>query len=537
MGMYDEEAANVSERLFDLFGDMSKFFEEQNDNIDNTVYDARDDYDDQAFMDEDNESAGKVSITEGILNTDIPERYYVRNSNRKDNGFTLEDEAAWIYRHVFYPKRHEKGCEMFSNFEKTTALIVRILYYVREEFLEIGYLKSYKREWVKAFTEDELNQIDDWDKKWDTLSFRRKQLLDSSNKLHDKYKSSTQKFISNSKSQSELDVAQAFILSRLMMGSHRHYNNNNQDDMLENDGVKAINLDGIEAGDESNTNGTQKEKRKDEHRYISFSKDYEDVYELYRNLGLSSREFGENLYNVDHEKYTVIDSHYSIKDIVYKTKAYKRFKKHLNENNTNNDDNFTEQDIYNRVIGLFYNVTSQSLSYDINVRRGFLKIFESNVVINTKPTEKGVREIDQHHPYYCVKRLQNISFADRSYNKNKEQWIHIMNAEKAGLIEVIISGQIRIVDKENIRNINDLNFLTSIGENDTNDENLILIDPILEKLSYEYISHNTSEFTNEWNEARIIYCSKDSYSNDLYPYGSRHIRRILEDPSFNDYFH
>merc|ERR1712225_79242 len=89
-------------------------------------------------------------------------------------------------------------------------------------------------------------------------------------------------------------------------------------------------------------------------------------------------------------------------------------------------------------------------------------------VVNCRRTEKGLRKIDEQHPYYELKYLKNQTFSDIA-NK-PEIFLKMLKAEEEGLIEV----RVKLQNEQEFR----------------------------KQLFSEFASDNFSELADAWNDER-----------------------------------
>lgn len=119
-----------------------------------------------------------TDMDEKVRRTDLPERLQARVSLRHPHVMTeqsIEEEAKWIYDNVF--QRAHKP-------ESVKATISSVLKFIRMEHLEIPFIAKYRKGYFQRQADSsndlsvqDLYAIDEWDEKWDQLSFRRFELL------------------------------------------------------------------------------------------------------------------------------------------------------------------------------------------------------------------------------------------------------------------------------------------------------------------------------------------------------------------------
>lgn len=130
------------------------------------------------------------------------------------------------------------------------------------------------------------------------------------------------------------------------------------------------------------------------------------------------------------------------------------------------------------------------------VRQIIRRTYFENAVINVKPTELGMKEIDENHPCYATKFLKNKPVKTLL----TEQFLEIIKAEQSKLLELKFS--IEPTDKESD------------------------ISVFQESLKALYYSDFSSIVTKEWNEQRekaIKICTTDM----LFPCFEKQLRETL----------
>ncbi|KAI2459357.1 Transcription elongation factor spt6 [Ophidiomyces ophidiicola] len=111
---------------------------------------------------------------------------------------------------------------------------------------------------------------------------------------------------------------------------------------------------------------------------------------------------------------------------------------------------------------------AEELTMSPKVRKELRQAFYMNGVIDCFRTEKGLKKIDEHHPYYEFKYLRNQQLPDIA--RRPELFLRMLNAEEEGLVEVKVRFQ---------------NF-----------------DSYKKRLYRDIQSDNFSEVADAWNKAR-----------------------------------
>ncbi|OLL26201.1 Transcription elongation factor spt6 [Neolecta irregularis DAH-3] len=113
---------------------------------------------------------------------------------------------------------------------------------------------------------------------------------------------------------------------------------------------------------------------------------------------------------------------------------------------------------------------AEEIVNDLAVRKRMRMVFFTQGSINVHPTDRGIRKIDESHPYYKFKYLRNLLFTTLLEQEDPSFFVQMLKAEEDGLVTVEIE----------IRNYEDF-FRRSL----------------------EYIeSDNYSELADKWNRQR-----------------------------------
>jgi len=95
------------------------------------------------------------------------------------------------------------------------------------------------------------------------------------------------------------------------------------------------------------------------------------------------------------------------------------------------DDSFNTGD---QVINAARQMYSEELFASPRMRKYFRSSYYHNAEISCRRTDKGLRKIDDSHPYYEVKYLQNQAIADLVHQP--ELFLKMMKAEEEGLVDI-----------------------------------------------------------------------------------------------------
>ncbi|QPG98129.1 Transcription elongation factor spt6 [Epichloe festucae Fl1] len=95
------------------------------------------------------------------------------------------------------------------------------------------------------------------------------------------------------------------------------------------------------------------------------------------------------------------------------------------------DDNFTTGD---EVISAARQMYSEELFASPRMRKYFRSSYYQAAELSCRRTDKGLRKIDESHPYYEIKYLQNQAIADLVHQP--ELFLKMMRAEEEGLVDI-----------------------------------------------------------------------------------------------------
>lgn len=324
----------------------------------------------------------QAQIEAKILQMDVPERLQHRQTRRVQDPMDLdgaiEKEAEWISASAFGDRK---------NSIIVTKLIVNVLTFIRVENLEVPFVALYRREYLKeedeSLNEDDVWTVDHWDHKWVELERRRTKL---------------EKMIE------DMGLQDENLEHILRTASH----GNELDDCQ--DYLRAVRLTEGREGSESKATIKRSEGR--QFRLLQFVQGIHGIHELSDSLGITAREFGENL-QANHQIYKPEDPSHDIREVA--------------------EDYITQlAPDKEAVLKFACDYTARRISLDVMARQTFRKILTDRALVSTTPTVKGVKEINWAHHYFEVKRMQNRPVHTF---EGTTTFRLLKNAQKEGFIE------------------------------------------------------------------------------------------------------
>lgn len=441
-GMYDNDPSALREkeledewekrqRLDLIFEDFEKFMDtirgqEPEDEDDDPKLDGSDTEESDAEEGSNDKPRPKTQaqIEQEIWRMDCPERLQSRQLKRinlspEEQEEDIREEAKWIYDHAFEARAptpwkcsSEAEKEIMENFlrkKKKAAkpiealdTINSVLTFIRTSKYEIPVIYEYKRDYLglKASTMDEndLWKIDEWDDKWANMSRRRARLLKMNSKIlvcseerccciigHDSFPEDqkTCSFCTH-------DVASHTIDSKIEQMTKSASDQVELDDIQDYlkfiQLMEEINLE--DADDENNAKlkkGARKRVVPNTLQAVNRLSKVTGLKALVARLGISARQFGENLYT-----------------------SYSQHKPPpLNEDLNELATDLIGPKLPNpeAVLRAVRRVASSQIINDPLVRQTIRKKWAENAVVSTFPTTKGAREINWAHKYFEVKRI------------------------------------------------------------------------------------------------------------------------------------
>ena len=363
------------------------------------------------LTDEDNE----------VRNTDVPERFQLarkpftqQDLSEDDVAARAREEALWISTMMLPKKRFER--DMIEPFQKSVA---KILEFMNVEDYEVPFIFQHRKDYlihaVKVPTEPDpsnpnapeydmraeklLNQGDLWEIFELDLKFRA--LIEKRDALSKAYE--------NLKSMHGIqdDVFEDMLPNAVTMEElqdvqdHLHFQYAAE--------LKEVNLA------EAEQNGTQKRAGavKTIYEKIRSSK----VYNLVRAFGITAEDFARNALQTGRRRYT----------------------EDAGERADDMADSLVDPPEYStgaQVLRAAKAMFAEELTMSPRVRKLMRQTYYTQGLFDCFRTEKGLRKIDEDHPYYEFKYLRSQDFTAMA--RRPELYLKMLKAEAEGLIEVKI---------------------------------------------------------------------------------------------------
>jgi transcription elongation factor SPT6 len=268
-------------------------------------------------------------------------------------------------------------------------------------------------------------------------------------------------------------------------------------------------------------------------RLRRFARNMDELKLLLKAVGMTPRQLGENLYDGKYKKHEPVDYTGSPEQAAVKTATYANYQTRRAENPpvveptdaaADAQVDLTaeglaavavagKQEDVQSTLKLFRSIAAQLVAQDPFVRAAVYKEMESDGVVNTKPTAKGIREIDPYHQYYCVKRLMDKPL----HRFDQTQYLLCKKAENEGFITVTISfptsGRRNVIDADGMDTTED----TKNGDGE---------DPFLREVIELYSSSGYGLDSEAWNEQRNLIVTA-ALSEYIYPSVTKELSRNL----------
>lgn len=460
------------------------------------------------------ERSHMTTYDQQIRAKDEPERFQLRSMPVTEaTKEELEQEAKWIFHSAFDQQTisiQERNCEPIAGKKSEVIIpeIVNALEYLRNEKLEVPFIAAYRREYIPMISSNFDDTKDLWtifkyDEQWCRLQSSKKSIaalyLDMKTYLEEIEDPSIRP-IRDTDLERVHHVRNFHDLEDCRLHFKLYYSGLVPDMRLKNleKKIKEKQQERSRQGKDSSTgngevnpdldtdidnadNQTEADKEDDQSKTeeeklqkqlskfkISATRDtyhkcrLDGVGNLVRKFGLSAEQFGENLRD-DYQRNNVAQHYTRPLD------EAKNFMEEARKNGTR----FLTRDAFLKAATYMF---SREVSCDPLVRQTVRKYYFDNAVINVKPTNLGMKEIDENHPCYTQKFLKNKPVS----KLQNEQYLNLTNAEKDKLLEIHFS----------------IEPIDSIDARKTH------MSPYYESLKALYYSDFSSIVTKEWNDQR-----------------------------------
>lgn len=369
------------------------------------------------LTDEDNE----------IRFADEPERHQIARRPYKHILLTDEqfrEEAVWISNLMLLKKRIEP--ELHDPFQRSVA---KVLEFMVTDDWEVPFIFQHRKDYVihaakVSVTPDNsnpdgpqyaikaqklLNMTDLWDIFDYDLKFRA--LVDKRNSLQRSYDNLQRVFNIQDAIFQEMNPTATTMeeLQDLQDYVHFQYASQLKDLALTTNGVNGTTTNGDAAPNR------RKATTKTFFERIRASK----VYNLVRAFGITPDAFAQNALKEGHRQYT----------------------EDPNERPEEMADTVLDTDFSNASHALKASKTmyAEELVMSPKMRKVIRQAFYMNGIVECFRTEKGLRRIDDQHPYYEFKYLRNQQLSDIA--RRPDLYLRMLKAEEEGLVEVKVRFQ------------------------------------------------------------------------------------------------
>ncbi|KAL8727491.1 MAG: hypothetical protein Q9166_006015 [cf. Caloplaca sp. 2 TL-2023] len=367
------------------------------------------------LTDEDNE----------IRALDVPERFQLARAPFKDLILTAEqfkEESIWISA-LIWPRKTSKDLTLKQPFRKAVAKILEFM--VVDEF-EVPFIFQNRKDYLihsektpvtpdpsnpdapnfvvsakKLLEQDDLWKIYELD-----LKFRA--LIDKRNALSETYK----------KLQDVVEFRDEVFEAMLPAAATMEELQDVQDYLYFQHSSKLADLAALNAS--SASNGTH--RRPGSAKALFDRIRASNVYGLVRAFGITADAFAQN--------------------------ALKEGRRHHTEDPTQHPEDLADEEStmdppdYSsgaQCLKAAKAMFAEEIALSPKMRKVMRAAYYQDGVIDCFRTEKGLRRIDEHHPYYNFKYLRNQQLAD--FNEQPDLFLRMIRAEEEGLIEIKIRMQ------------------------------------------------------------------------------------------------
>lgn len=365
-----------------------------------------------------------------IRTVDIPERFQLRQIRvtATEEG-ELDEEAEWIYKQAFINKPISKQSDAADSQytyhqQKGASTISKIrdaLNFMRNQLLEVPFIAFYRKEYV----EPELNINDLWrvwqfDEKWTRLRTRKQNLVRLFEKMQNYQfeENSDPDKVLESRPLSVDDVQRVKRVQTLeeLRDCYQHFLLHYGADI-----PKMRNMEKRKKNEEENNVEEQTpEEPVDNIKQATRKTGYDiclqaKLDDIAQKFGLTPEQFGENLR--DNYQRHEVDQYPGEPSELAKELICGQFS--------------TEEDV---LMGARHIVAMQ-IAHDPLVRQCIRAAYFERAKIKTRPTKKGVKEVDECHTCYAWKYLRNKPVIDLK----EDAFVKLSQAEEDGLLKIEFS--------------------------------------------------------------------------------------------------
>ncbi|KAK0662515.1 putative transcription elongation factor SPT6 [Cercophora samala] len=154
---------------------------------------------------------------------------------------------------------------------------------------------------------------------------------------------------------------------------------------------------------------------------------------------------------------------------------------------------------------------AEELFVNPRMRKFFRKHYYGNGIVNCRRTEKGLRKIDESHPYYEIKYLVNYSIMDLA--ARPEVFLKMMKAEEEGLVEIRVELLNKGTFKKNLYQDFVSDNFSSLADA-WNGERQKVLDMAIERLD-KVIEKGVKDSMRTACQDRLLQACREEYSKRL----------------------
>ncbi|EZF34932.1 transcription elongation factor [Trichophyton mentagrophytes] len=388
-----------------------------------------------------------------IRSTDEPERYQLARKPYQHVTLTEEqfrEEAVWISNLMLLKKRLDS--DLHEPFQRAVA---KVLEFMVTDDWEVPFIFQHRKDYLihavkipipdggtnpdggKYIVEAEklLSMIDLWDIFEYDLKFRA--LIDKRNTLQTTY--DNLQTISNVKDEMFEEMLPAAITMEELQDV--------QDYLYFQYSIELKDM-ALATTNHEGENGTAAQRRKASTKTFFERVRNSRAYGLVRAFGITPDAFAQNVMETGRRQY--IDD--------------------ASEKPTDMADNLLDSSFSNgaHAMKAARTMFAEELTMSPRVRKVMRQAFYMSGVIECYRTEKGLKKIDEHHPYYEFKYLRDQQISDIA--RRPELFLRMLKAEEEGLVDI----KVHFKDFDNFK----------------------------KRLYPEIQSDNSSEVADAWNKER-----------------------------------
>ncbi|UYV64595.1 SUPT6H, partial [Cordylochernes scorpioides] len=418
-----------------------------------------------------------TDLDQRIKLLDVPERFQIRDYPVRPAGNTqILNEARWIYMMAFTrPTLSQQDMTIICDEEKAKQKMLSIvdtIKFIRNQHFDIPFIAFYRKENIEPdLTIQDLWTVYKWDEKWCHFRKRKRTLR----KLLKNMKKFQQHMLtlhkplplsSGSISQNEFQVlkdAQTFVelndIYQHLLLHHGLYFKDMKDfvsESIEKDnllGKENIVKRGMPEEEHSDSDESEDEINLEYNHKIlpTYRKNTyvigleNSIHNFVKLFGLSAEYLGENL-KANRQRHKVVSCPIDPK---------KAAEEYISSRYTS----------VSMVQNAARYMASMQISNDPNVKKVVRQAYQKRATISLRPSEKGIKEIDENHYCFSFLYLKNKPIGDI---KN-EQFLHISLAQEEGLLNYQITMDTHVY---------------------------------LEEIKYFYFDHGSSNIVEKWNNER-----------------------------------